>query len=80
MAGKRRIAELVLPKSSSLSDLDTGQLRVALGIRPDSLLTEDLGAPSATDAATASDGAAPEPSADPDPDPDQSAEPELVSS
>jgi len=80
VAGKRRIAELVLPKSSSLSDLDTGQLRVALGIRPDSLLTEDLGAPSATDAATASDGAAPEPSADPDPDPDQSAEPELVSS
>ena len=42
VAGKRRIAELVLPKSSSLDDLDTEQLRVALGIRPEALLTEDL--------------------------------------
>ena len=42
MAGKRRIADLVLPKSSSLADLDTEQLRVALGIRPDAVLTEDL--------------------------------------
>jgi len=42
VAGKRRIADLVLPKSSSLADLDTGQLRVALGIRPEALLTEDL--------------------------------------
>ena len=41
VAGKRRIAELVLPKSSSLADLDAGQLRVALGLRPDELLTED---------------------------------------
>jgi SNF2 family DNA or RNA helicase len=39
--GKRHIADLVLPKSSSLSDLDTEQLRVALGLRPDVLLTED---------------------------------------
>jgi hypothetical protein len=39
--GKRRIAELVLPKSSSLADLDTDQLRTALGLRPDTLLTED---------------------------------------
>src|SRR6185312_7022349 len=42
VAGKRRIADLVLPKSSSLADLDSGQLRVALGIRPEALLTDDL--------------------------------------
>jgi SNF2 family DNA or RNA helicase len=41
VAGKRRIADLVLPKSSSLADLDTDQLRLALGIRPDALLTEE---------------------------------------
>jgi SNF2 family DNA or RNA helicase len=40
--GKRRIADLVLPKSSSLADLDSSQLRVALGIRTDAVLTEDL--------------------------------------
>ncbi len=42
VAGKRRIADLVLPKSSSISDLDSGQLRAALGIRPDQVLTDDL--------------------------------------
>ncbi|MGD9702046.1 MAG: DEAD/DEAH box helicase [Acidimicrobiia bacterium] len=42
VAGKRHIADLVLPKSSSLADLDAQQLRVALGLRTDSLLTEDL--------------------------------------
>src|SRR4029077_16753151 len=42
VAGKRRIADLVLPKSSSLADLDSGQLRVALGIHPDALLTTDV--------------------------------------
>ena len=42
VAGKRRIADLVLPKSSSLADLDSGQLRVALGIHPDAVLTDDL--------------------------------------
>ena len=41
VAGKRHIADLVLPKSSSLSDLDANQLRVALGLRSDTLLTED---------------------------------------
>jgi hypothetical protein len=41
VAGKRHIANLVLPKSSSLADLDTEQLRVALGIRPDTVLAED---------------------------------------
>jgi hypothetical protein len=40
VAGKRHIAELVLPKSSSLADLDADQLRVALGMRPEALLTE----------------------------------------
>jgi SNF2 family DNA or RNA helicase len=39
--GKRRIADLVLPKSSSLADLDSSQLRVALGIRPDEVLTDE---------------------------------------
>jgi len=41
VAGKRRIAEMVLPKSSSLADLDPDQLRTALGLRPDALLTEE---------------------------------------
>ncbi len=45
VAGKRHIADLVLPKSSSLSDLDPGQLRLALGLRPDTLLTEEDDAP-----------------------------------
>jgi superfamily II DNA or RNA helicase len=40
VAGKRHIADLVLPKSSSLADLDTQQLRVALGLRTDSVLTD----------------------------------------
>ena len=39
--GKRHIADLVLPASSSLADLDSGQLRVALGLRPELLLTEE---------------------------------------
>ncbi|UDY37603.1 DEAD/DEAH box helicase [Dermatobacter hominis] len=41
VAGKRHIADLVLPGSSSLADLDTDQLRLALGLRDDQLLTED---------------------------------------
>jgi hypothetical protein len=41
VAGKRHIADLVLPKSSSLADLNADQLRVALGLRPDQLLTAD---------------------------------------
>jgi hypothetical protein len=52
VAGKRRIADLVLPKSSSLADLDREQLRSALGIRTDAVLTEDL-------AATTGSGAGP---------------------
>jgi SNF2 family DNA or RNA helicase len=42
VAGKRHIADLVLPASSSLSDLNGDQLRVALGLQPGSLLTEDM--------------------------------------
>ena len=42
VAGKRRIADMVLPKSSSIADLDREQLRAALGIRPDAVLTDDL--------------------------------------
>ncbi len=42
VAGKRHIANLVLPKSSSLADLNADQLRTALGIDPTTLLTEDL--------------------------------------
>ncbi|MET0920214.1 MAG: DEAD/DEAH box helicase [Acidimicrobiia bacterium] len=41
VAGKRRIADMVLPKSSSIADLDADQLRAALGIRPDAVLTDD---------------------------------------
>ena len=41
MAGKRHIAQLVLPRSSSIADLNTDQLRLALGLRPDELLTND---------------------------------------
>jgi hypothetical protein len=41
VAGKRRIADIALPKSSSVGDLDEAQLRRALGIDPAAVLTED---------------------------------------
>ena len=41
VAGKRHIADVVLAKSSSLADLNTAQLRLALGLRTDELLVED---------------------------------------
>jgi SNF2 family DNA or RNA helicase len=41
VAGKRRIADLVLPKSSSIDDLDAAQLQIALGIDPDAVLADD---------------------------------------
>jgi SNF2 family DNA or RNA helicase len=41
VAGKRQIANLVLPKSSSVGDLDAQQLQVALGIDPELLLSAD---------------------------------------
>ncbi len=45
VAGKRHIANLVLPKSSSLADLDREQLQVAFGLRPDALLTDEAEVP-----------------------------------
>lgn len=50
VAGKRQIADMVLPKSSSVGDLDAQQLQVALGIDPALLLSD-----SETDAADGSD-------------------------
>jgi SNF2 family DNA or RNA helicase len=41
VAGKRHIADVVLPKASSLSDLSPDQLRTALGLRAEELLTGD---------------------------------------
>ena len=41
VAGKRHIAQLVLPRASSIADLNADQLRVALGLRTDELLAED---------------------------------------
>jgi SNF2 family DNA or RNA helicase len=40
VAGKRRIADLVLPASSSVGDLTPDQLRQALGLRPETLVDE----------------------------------------
>jgi SNF2 family DNA or RNA helicase len=39
--GKRHVAGLILPKSSSIADLTADQLSRAFGLRPDELLTED---------------------------------------
>lgn len=41
VAGKRHVADLVLPKSSSLEDLDADQIQSALGLRDDQVLTDD---------------------------------------
>jgi len=41
VAGKRQVADMVLPKSSSIEDLDTAQLRAALGIDESQLLVEE---------------------------------------
>lgn len=41
VAGKRQIADMVLPKSSSVGDLDAEQLRVALGINPDLVIAAE---------------------------------------
>ena len=43
VAGKRRIADMVLPKSSSVGDLNSDQLQAALGIDPDLLLIDENG-------------------------------------
>ncbi|WP_419841443.1 DEAD/DEAH box helicase [Candidatus Poriferisodalis sp.] len=42
VSGKRRIADMILPKSSSIGDLDADQLRRALGIDTDALLADEL--------------------------------------
>jgi superfamily II DNA or RNA helicase len=41
VAGKRQIADLVLPKSSSIADLDADQLRQALGLSDDLVVMDD---------------------------------------
>lgn len=41
VAGKRQVADLVLPKSSSVEDLNTKQIQTALGIDQDLLITDD---------------------------------------
>ena len=41
VGGKRRIAQLVLPVSSSLADLDADQVQLAFGLRADELLEWD---------------------------------------
>jgi hypothetical protein len=43
VAGKRQIASLVLPKSSSIGDLDAGQLQQVLGIDPALLMASEAG-------------------------------------
>ncbi len=43
VAGKRQIADMVLPKSSSVGDLDSEQLRAALGIDTDLLMMDENG-------------------------------------
>ena len=41
VAGKRQIADLVLPKSSSIADLDAAQLRQALGLTDEMVIMDD---------------------------------------
>ncbi len=41
VAGKRHIADMVLPKSSSIASLDANQLQAALGLDPSLLMTGD---------------------------------------
>jgi SNF2-related domain/SNF2 Helicase protein/Helicase conserved C-terminal domain len=43
VAGKRRVAGMVLPARSSLGDLDADQLRVALGLRAEELVEDEPG-------------------------------------
>jgi superfamily II DNA or RNA helicase len=40
VAGKRHVADLVLPRSSSLEDLDAAQIQRALGLREDAVLSD----------------------------------------
>ncbi len=43
VAGKRHIADLVLPAKSSLGDLGADQLRLALGLRPEAIIDDQPG-------------------------------------
>jgi hypothetical protein len=52
VAGKRQIADLVLPKSSSIADLDPNQLRQALGLTDELVVMDD----SPDETATATSG------------------------
>ena len=47
VAGKRQIADVALPKSSSVEDLDPEQIRRALGLRVDELV-DDVATPDDT--------------------------------
>ena len=53
VAGKRRIADLVLPARTSLGDLAPDQLRTALGLRPEALVTDVAESPSSREEGTA---------------------------
>jgi hypothetical protein len=52
VAGKRRIADIALPKSSSVGDLDSDQLRRALGLGSEVLLADDVIEPTHTGGAS----------------------------
>jgi hypothetical protein len=41
VAGKRKVAGMVLPARSSLGDLDADQLRTVLGLREDELVEDE---------------------------------------
>ena len=57
VAGKRQIADVALPKSSSVEDLDPEQLRRALGLRVDELVDEGDGSGDGAADADAEDAA-----------------------
>ena len=57
VAGKRQIADMVLPKSSSVGDLDSEQLRAALGIDRDLLLIDENSENGLAGGSGAADGA-----------------------
>ena len=53
VAGKRLIADMALPASSSLADLGPEQLRAALGLRPEQVIAESAAPAGATSEETA---------------------------
>ena len=70
VAGKRHIADMVLPSSSSLADLDATQLRAALGLRPDEILTEETPTASISRTGADDDSAGDDATTPADPGPD----------